>query len=878
MATASLVVKISADINDFAKQLNKMTKDVDKAAERIQHLGANMTIGITVPVLAATAALAHLAMENDRVGAQFERVFGEGASRAHQQIAELAKIIPEANTELEEMFIRTKNLVEVLGIAPEQARALSAELIKMSAGFAAFAGMDQSEALDGLVKGMEGAMRSLKKLGLKKEDVELEAFRLGLTGVGRELTATGQALAVYSLLQKKSSVWGQEAAKVAQSSQVQFHMMLRDVRQLADDLSMALIPAMRRIVGMFREFLAIIRETPTWLIKTIAVMLGLAATLGPTIWLMAKLVATVHLLRQAWLLLMAAKGLGVLGTFLVAPEVLGALALLAAALGTVAYLWYKFNKTVEATPDVGGVIAPPPTVAELLKLGGTNDATSVMKGNPFEQFQKAGQLAQSAFDMAVSSGDDLQSAMDGVLSIQKQAYSWWERSSDKMGEMAQQALKMYFTMRDIALLRQVGTGEVTAARASAMMMPATQIHANFGKGLVDEQTALRVREHALKQVDQFDATRVALIEFGEALRDTAHNLAKRAVAVAQPTRFQDILTDANLQSQENAKSYAASLMLRTALLALPSAFDAAWQASVELGEQFRAVGEVFQLGWEKLKQQWGSGGAITAGVMAGLEAGLTGAMEALGPFALILMAVNKVLEPIMGLIQMVMEPLTALGQIIALILIPIMKPLFEALKVLGIGVSIVGEVFYRVAAAIQQAVGGLIKGLGKLIGKIPGLGGVGKSIQKLGDWFLGMADESKKAAADLKKARDQLIKLQFGETYDALGNLTDAANSASEALLNVPTGVRLAFDRFLATLPASPLPDPGTALPAQGSVGGGSSGGEGIDGGDGAFALREQPIILQMDGQTVGKVVVKGLMRRSFAQFGTTARWAEVSV
>ena len=895
MSTASLTVRISADINDFAKQLNKMTKDVEHAAEKVQHLGAMMTLGITVPVLAATAALAKFAMENDRVGAQFERVFGEGVKKARLELEELAKIVPETTTGLEQMAIRTNNLVQALGIAPEQAAKLSTELIKMSAGFAAFAGMDQAEALEGMVKGMEGAMRSLKKMGLSKSDVEIEAFRLGLMGVGQELTATGQALAVYSLMAKKATLWTGEAGKVAQSSEGQFHMMTRDVLQLADDLSMALIPTMRRIIGMLREFLAMLKETPPWLLKMVAGIAALAAVIGPTIWLVASLVKTFHLLRSVYILLAGAEGMAKLAVLLAAPEVVGALLLIGTAIATLTYLWFKFNKTAEKTPDVG-TMAPPIDVKTLLGLGGKNDPTARMTGNPYEQLMKAGSLAQSAYDQAVKSGDDLGMSLNGVVDIQKQAYDMWSRSNDKMGEMAQGALKLYFTMRDIKMLESVVNGAMTPERASRATLSDATIARNIASGRVSEQDAIRGRQAQLSMpIDAITLAKTALLEFGEAAKKTAEDLITRGIKVAQPTDFNAIRADAAMTAKEDIKNMQASLLFRASMLQLPSAFDAVRQAMVELGEATRKTHEGLILAWTKLKQQVASPKALGGALMAGLEEGLTAAVTAIGPMAIAFTAIQKVLEPILALLDMLMEPLAALGQIIAIILIPIMKPLFEALKLLGIGASVVGEIFYRIAGAIQQAVGGLIKGLGKLVSKIPGLGGLGKNIQKLGDWFLNMADESKKAANDLKKARDQLMSLQFGETYDALGNLTDAANSAAESLLNVPTGFRIALDRFLATAPVNDLPNGGSStIPGSNGAGSGDSGGggrrakprpDGTTGGDGvdvnaqvsfAQASADTPIVLVMDGVVVAKTVVKNLQRQSQARFGTTLRWSEV--
>jgi hypothetical protein len=103
-------------------------------------------------------------------------------------------------------------------------------------------------------------------------------------------------------------------------------------------------------------------------------------------------------------------------------------------------------------------------------------------------------------------------------------------------------------------------------------------------------------------------------------------------------------------------------------------------------------------------------------------------------------------------------------------------------------------VFDRVASLILRAVGALVKGLGTLIDKIPGLGdfGLKKAGQALIDTGKGLAS----AADEIARKRKELQELSFD---DALNGATNAANRFSEALINAAQGFKINSYRFGAT-------------------------------------------------------------------------------
>src|SRR5688572_9601669 len=103
MAAGALVVRVSADINDFTRNMQRMTRDVNKAADSVSAIGRKMTLGITIPVGLATIALAKMGAENEQVGRKMSRVFGAATEQVQANLDRLMQVIPETGTEMQKM-------------------------------------------------------------------------------------------------------------------------------------------------------------------------------------------------------------------------------------------------------------------------------------------------------------------------------------------------------------------------------------------------------------------------------------------------------------------------------------------------------------------------------------------------------------------------------------------------------------------------------------------------------------------------------------------------------------------------------------------------------------------------------------------------------
>src|SRR5690606_19201599 len=131
-------------------------------------------------------------------------------------------------------------------------------------------------------------------------------------------------------------------------------------------------------------------------------------------------------------------------------------------------------------------------------------------------------------------------------------------------------------------------------------------------------------------------------------------------------------------------------------------------------------------------------------------------------------AVGMLLEPILPLIEVlraVLVPVfTVLGTVLEAVLLPIMPFVLEALKILGIAILFVAEVFQRVRAFILDAVGTLVWGIGKAVDSLIGwLTKAGRDLMKAGDGMRKSAQAARDSADQLRRDREDLIRLTYDE-------------------------------------------------------------------------------------------------------------------
>jgi hypothetical protein len=668
MATnsSSLVVKISADLNDFSKKLNQMTKDVEKASKKVESVGKALTIGITVPVTAAAVALAKMAAENEDVGARVQRVFGSMASSVNASIQNMMQSVPETQTDLQKMAVSLDNMAQGMGLAPQNAARMSESLLKLAGDASAFAHVPMEQALDALEHGLAGRTKGLLEFGIaiNETDIKQRAYQMGILHTGHDLTETGTALAAYSLIMERSSRIQGEGARTADQMGKSFSFLKRDFAELADNVSALVLPTLSDLAKIALGVVDALSKVPAPITRVVFAAAGLAAVIGPFVYVVPKVIAVFSKLGAAFTLLRGVAFIGPIIAAITGPIgiAVGAVIAVTAALYGLYKIWQRFHDGGPQDSMAPGKVIGPVTFKQIgqgeagAKLAAAaNEPTERLSGTPLEQFKKAADEVTRGFDAAVEHGRPVEGMMARVNKLHTEAAQLIRAQGGAFNETAQAAQEVLDKLQQIknatelaaattdeqrnAIITRIArdqrggfnAGQQAAnevakgafdqsrdleTRQAKLALPKLEQSAPFihGKAFVDFQeqeqaaeAALKYREAMVQLVPTFDAARVAAVEFAETQMQYTNDLATRLELSNKPSIF-DAGTEAKIQVNNNAKGYTDDLALRENMLklsntvsGLPPGFDAARQAAVEFAESQQQTTEQVALRFEHIR-------------------------------------------------------------------------------------------------------------------------------------------------------------------------------------------------------------------------------------------------------------------------------------
>ncbi len=290
----SFTAIITADAKGFEKAIDQAQAKIDglekTVGQRLSSIGDKFTdIGrkssvLSAAIVAAGGASFKMAADfQDALGAT-DQVYKQSSDTVKEWAQNLSSQYGIAKSEaLSYSNLMGSMLVNIGQLTEEQAAKQSQKLIELAGDLTAMYGGRVQDAVRALTGALKGNNTMLDNYGMAVNDalVKTRALELGLIAQGEEMTLAARQAATLSLIWEQSAAAQGQAAREAEGASGSMRALQVEVKNLATSFGEILLPIITPIVSGIADMVNKIGSLSPELQKTIVVIGGIAAAIGP---------------------------------------------------------------------------------------------------------------------------------------------------------------------------------------------------------------------------------------------------------------------------------------------------------------------------------------------------------------------------------------------------------------------------------------------------------------------------------------------------------------------------------------------------------------------------------------------------------------------
>lgn len=347
--TASLVVRIAADLSSFKKGMSDAESQMVKTGARLQSLGESLTAAVTLPFVALAGVTAKLAADNEASIKKLEHTFGTSAANMEGFITNLMKTVPATSEELRNLTSNTDVFFRSIGLGIPQATSMTQAVTKLAGDLAAFNHVSIDVAQSSLQQALAGQTRGLREFGIaiNETDVKNRAYSLGLAQVGDNLSHAATVQATWSLILDRTKQQQGEAARTIGDNANALARLKQASEEAAVAFGNLLAPTLARAADALTGFLKSLNDLPSGTKSAVIGVGAIVAAIGPALFIVGSLTEKIILLNRALAILGAGSALS--GIAKIVTGLGPILALLSAPIAAVIYAFAKQGEGAKQT-------------------------------------------------------------------------------------------------------------------------------------------------------------------------------------------------------------------------------------------------------------------------------------------------------------------------------------------------------------------------------------------------------------------------------------------------------------------------------------------------------------------------------------------------
>jgi len=323
----SFTAIISADAKGFEqaiqqaqKQINLLEKNVSQklasVGDKFTDIGKKASVFTAAFSVAAGKAYTMAADFQDALGAT-DQIFKQSSAIVKEWAKNLTSDYGIAKGEaLEYSNLMGSMLINIGKLTDEQAAKQSQKLIQLAGDLTAMYGGTTQDAVRALTAALKGNNTMLDNYGMAVNDalVKQKALELGLSSGTEELSLQARQAATLALIWEQTGAAQGQAAREADGASGSMRALKTEISNLSTEIGEILIPIITPLVNKIRDIISELRNMSPEMQKTIVVIAGLAAAIGPLMLGLGSLLKIVPLIVTAFTAMTGPVGIAIAAT------------------------------------------------------------------------------------------------------------------------------------------------------------------------------------------------------------------------------------------------------------------------------------------------------------------------------------------------------------------------------------------------------------------------------------------------------------------------------------------------------------------------------------------------------------------------------------
>lgn len=315
MAEQNLKINITGDSSKLKNALSSASSKLSSFGSKMQGVGKSLTTRLTLPLAVAGGAAVKFASDFQESMNKVDVAFGKSKKEVKDFAKTTLKQFGIAEGSALDMAALFGDMATSMGLNQSAASDMSTSLVGLAGDLASFKNIGIDQATTALAGVFTGETESLKRLGIVMTQTNLESFAMerGMNANIKTMTQAQKVALRYKFIMESTSNAQGDFGRTSGGAANQMRIFQESLKELSAKFGQVILPVFTKLVSFANGLLQKFSELSPTTKKLIVVFAGIAAALGPVLYILGTLVTLAPAIGTALTVMMGPIGLVIAG-------------------------------------------------------------------------------------------------------------------------------------------------------------------------------------------------------------------------------------------------------------------------------------------------------------------------------------------------------------------------------------------------------------------------------------------------------------------------------------------------------------------------------------------------------------------------------------